>query len=134
MSLDNIILGVFFIPSLTSFFLTSEFKALAPTPSPFLSNPVEVSALTPSLAIVPSTLPSVCVLRFLLFCGPICLAHLTVTFRGKFRLLTLSYLATKDCPFGNRTLCGVMHLLNIIFCLGISTATSSSTTHYFFSI
>ena len=77
-------------------------------------------------------LPPVCVLRFLLFCSPICLACLTVTFRCKFYLFTLLYLATKDCTFENCTLCGVTCLLNIIFCLGISMATYSSTTHYFF--
>ena len=121
-----------FIPSSTSFFPTSEFMALAPTPSPFLSNPVEVSALNPSLAVVPNMLPPVCVLRFLLFRSPICLVHLTITFRSKFRLLSLLYLTTKDFPFGNRTLCSVMRFLNIIFCLRISTVMSSSTTHYFF--
>ena len=132
MSLDDIILGrVLFLHRL-GFFSTSEFIALAPTPSPFISSPVEVSASVPSLAVVPNMLPPVCVLRFLLFRGPICLVRLTVTFRGKFHLLTLSYLATNDCPFGNRTLCGVTRLLNIIFCLQISTATSSFTTHYFF--
>ena len=78
-------------------------------------------------------LQPVCVLRFLLFCSPICLVNLTITFRSKFRLLTLLYLTTKDFPFGNRTLCGVMRFPNIIFCLRISTVMSSSTTHYFFN-
>ena len=132
MSLDDIILRRALFLHRLVFFPTSEFIAPAPAPSRFLSNPVEVSALVPSLAIVPNMLPPVCVLRFLLFCGHICLAHLTVTFRGKFHLLTLSYLATKDCPFGNRTLSGVTRLLIIVFCLRILTATSSSTTHYIF--
>ena len=43
------------------------------------------------------------------FCrlGPTCRALFMVTLLGRFCLLTLSYLATKDCPFGNVTRCRV---------------------------
>ena len=51
----------------------------------------------------------------LLFLGPIHFARVIVTFHGKFRLLTLSYLAKKDCPFDNRTFCGVTRPLSNIF-------------------
>ena len=54
-----------------------------------------------------------------LFLGPICVVRFTVTFRGKFHLLTLSYLAKIDCPLGSLTRCGVTLLLNTIFRLGI---------------
>ena len=88
----------------------------------------------PSLAIVPRIFPPACFLCPLLLLGPICLVRFTVTFRGKFHLLTLSYLAKIDCPLGSLTRCGVTLLLNAIFRLGISAATSPpnpSTTNYF---
>ena len=89
----------------------SEFSALTPTPSFFLSNTVEVSAFVPSFPNVPKRFPSFYVLRLLLFLGPTCLVHFTVTLQGKFRLLTLSYLVKNDCPFGSLTRCGITHLL-----------------------
>ena len=42
-----------------------------------------------------------------------------IKFLTKTFLLTLSYLARKDCPFGNVTQRGVKRFLNNIFCLGI---------------
>ena len=41
-------------------------------------------------------------------------------FLRRFLLLTPSYLARNDCPFGSHTHCGVVRLLNKLFCLGIS--------------
>ena len=52
-----------------------------------------------------------------LFLSPVVLVRLIVTFEGKFFLLTLSYLARKDVPFGNRTLCTVTCRHNSSFCL-----------------
>ena len=40
-------------------------------------------------------------LYFLTFLGPIVLVHLIVTFKARFFLLTLSYLASNDVRFGN---------------------------------
>ena len=124
-----------FIPSSTSFFPISEFSALTPTPSPYLNSPVEVSATVPSFANIPKRFLPFCVLCLLLFLDPICLAHFTVTLRGKFRLLTLLCLTKNDCPFGSLTHCGIMRLLNIIFYLGILAVTSSfnfSTSYYIY--
>ena len=122
------------IPLSTSLFPVSEFSALTPTRSPFLSNPVEVSAFVPSFANVPKRFPPFHVLLLLLFLGSICLVRFTVTLRVKFCLLTLSYLAKNDCLFGSLTHCGVTRYLNITFFLGISAATSSfnfSISYYF---
>ena len=113
------------------FFSFSEFNALTPTPSPFLSIPVEVSAFVPSFAMAPKRLLLRCALRFLWFLGQISLVLVMVTFLGRFLLLTLSYLARNDCPLGNRTCCGIVRLLKI-FCLGISVSVLSSPTKYFF--
>ena len=100
----------------------------------------------PNLARFPSMLPSVCVfllfawfLYFLtillatlcvvhganltfvflirLFLGAVVLVCVVVTLEAKFFLLTLSYLTRNDEPFGNRTLCHVMHCPNSTFCL-----------------
>ena len=133
MFLNDTTLEACFIPSSTSFFPIFEFSALTPTTSSFLSNPVEVSAFHPTFANVPKRFRSCCVLCLLLFLGPICIVHFTVTLQGKFRLLTLSYLTKNDCPFGSLTHCGIARLLNIIFCLGILAVMSSfnfSTTYY----
>ena len=112
-------------PFFYQFLPISEFSALTPTLSPFLSNREEFSAFVPSFANDPKRFPAFCVLCLLLFLCPICLAHFTVTLRGKFRLLTLSYLAKNDCPFGSLTHCGVTCLLNI------TSSFSFSTSDYF---
>ena len=51
----------------------------------------------------PKKLLPFCVLHFLFCLSPICCALFMVTFLRRFFLLTLSYLAIKDCPFGNVT-------------------------------
>ena len=68
---------------------------------------------------VPKRLPLHCIC-FLWFLGPICLVLVIAMFLRRFLLLTPSYLARNDCPFGSHTHCGVVRLLNKLFCLGIS--------------
>ena len=66
-------------PFVHQFFPISEFSALTPTPSSFLSDPVEVSVFVPSFANVIKRFLPFCVLRLLLFLSPICLASFTFT-------------------------------------------------------
>ena len=121
------------ITSSASFFANSEFNALTPTPNPFFNIPVDIRAFEPNLAMFPKRLPPCCVLRFLCLFGPICPVLVMVTFRGRFFLIILSYLARKDCPFGNVTGCGVTHRLNNIFCPGaLAVMASFFPTKYFF--
>ena len=118
--------------SSTIFFSISEFNALTPTPRPVLSIPVVFSAFVPCFVMVSERLPPRYALRFLWFLGPTCLVLVIVAFLGRFLLLTLSYLARNNCPFGSRTCCGIVCLLNKIFCSGISASASSTCIKYFF--
>ena len=54
---------------------------------------------------------------FIVFPGAVCLVLLTVRFQGKFRLLVLSYLATKVSPLGNVIWLGVARVCSIIVSL-----------------
>ena len=100
---------------------------------PLFGKAVNVRALTPSFAIFPKILPHFCVFRFLCYLSPVFRALVIVRFLGKFFMLTLSYLARKDCPFVNFTRCSVTHLLSKIFYLSIlAAATSLFSTEYFF--
>ena len=88
--------------SFVYFFPISELIALEPTSRPFFYRPVEVNAFVPKFTMFPKKLLPFCVLHFLCL-KPICCAIFMVTFLRRFFLLTLSYLAIKDCPFGNVT-------------------------------
>ena len=125
--------GVSLIPSSISYFPSTEFSAFAPMLIPLFGKPVNVRALTPSFAIFPKILPHFCVLRFLCYLDPVFRALVIVRFLGKFFMLTLLYLARKDCPFVNFTPCSVTHLLSKTFYLSISAAaTSLFSKEYFF--
>ena len=91
----------------------SEFIALAPKPSTFLSKTVEAGAFGPTLLLSLKSFHPFLFFQF--FLGLILLVRLPVTLRGKFRLLTLSYLPKSDCPLGSLARCGVTRLLNNIF-------------------
>ena len=104
--------GACLILSSIIFFPISELIAFEPMSRPFFNRPVEVNAFVPKFTIFPKRLPPFCVLGFLCHLCPICRALFMVTFLGRFFLLTLSYLATKDCPFGNVTRRGVTRRLN----------------------
>ena len=119
MFLEDTVLARAFSFHLQVFFPISEFFALTRTPSPFLSKPVELSALAPSF--VPS-LTIFCVL----FCFLVRFVLCVLLFRGKICLVTLSYLAKNDCPLGSLTRCDITHLLNTTFCLGILLTISPS--------
>ena len=103
------------------FFPILEFIAFEPMSRRFFDRPVEVNAFVPKFTMFPKRLQPFCVLRFLFRLNPICHALFMVTFLGRFFLLTPSYLATKDCPFGNVTRCGVTCCLNNILSLRISS-------------
>lgn len=116
--------------------LFSKFRVQCPSTNtkPFFKRPVDVSVLAPTFAMFPKRILPCCVLRFLCLLGPICQVLAMVTFLGKTFLLTLSYLARKDCPFGNVTHSGVTRRLNNIFCLGISTAAQFFFHQIFFQL
>ena len=67
----------------------SEFIALAPAPSPFLSKPVEVSAFVPNLPIVPKSFPPFCVLHFFFSVQFVLLSHFEVNFASSLFCISL---------------------------------------------
>ena len=104
--------GACFIPLSISFCPISEVRALEPTSIPLLNKfftsnfiPRSVSFPSPLLKKLPLfcvrlTVTFLCngALLFQWFLGAICLVCPTVSFLGKYRLLVLSYLATKASP------------------------------------
>ena len=121
-----------FNPFVYYFFPSSELMALESRLMPFFRAP-NVSRFLRRLKTLPnSSLPG-CVLRFLCCLGHIAWFLLIVTFKGKFFRLTLSYLATKDCPFGRVTPFGaILRLNNILSLYILGTFASPTTTKYFF--
>ena len=116
------------------FYPISELIAFKPMSRPFFNRSVEGNAFVTKFPMFPKRLPSFCVLSFLCHLGPIYRALFMVTFLGRFFLLTLSYLTTKDCPFGNVTRCGITRRLNNILSARISPLSSSPfTTKHFFN-
>ena len=115
------------------FFPISELIAFKPMSRPFFNRPVEVNAFALKFTMSPKSLPLFCVLLFLCRFAPICRAFFMFTFLGRFFLLALSHVATKDCPFGNVTHCGVTRQHDSILSLTISPSSPPFTaTKYFF--
>ena len=116
------------------YYFFSSFRAycLEPMSRSFYNRPVEVNAFVSKFTMFPKRLLSLCVLRFLCRLRPVCCALFMVTFLRRLFLLTLSYIATKDCRFGNVTRRGVTRHPNNILSLRISPWLSSPfTTKYF---
>lgn len=117
----------FLIPSSITFLLISELIALSPMFKSFV-NASNVSKFLPRLKTYPNNPARFCVLRFLYRLVPIVRFFLVVTFGNKFFQLTLSYLATKECPLGNVTRLGVTFCLNNTLSLYISHTLPSCFT------
>ena len=125
--------GIFSIPFSNNFFPSAEFihldLILIPRFGKFPASPFPVCALRNSLYIymffILLTLSCVGVFaranltfffHFCIFLGPMVLCLDTLMFQGRFFLLILSYLATKDVPLGRFTLSGTARFPSTIFC------------------
>ena len=121
-----------FSPFVYYFFPSSELMALKSRLMPFVRAP-DVSRFLPSLKTLPNRPLPGGVLHFLCCLGHIIWFLLIVTFEGKFFQLTLSYLATKDCPFSRVTRLGaILRLNNILSQYIIDTFASPTSAKYFF--
>ena len=107
-----------------------QFKSLLPSnqyQDLFFNRPVEVNAFFPKFTMFPKSLPLCMFWVFFVISVQFVMLFLLLHLLVGFFYLTLSYLDTKDCLFGNVTRCAVTGCLNNIW-----SPSSPFTTKYFF--